>query len=106
MTRITVSSAGKKQVACSPRGWRVRVRWRGVMSGGGGQESSWMCITQSMVVVSPEEYDAVRARSPELCEGYLIPVVVAHSLPPAVRVHWHHHLRRREAEAHSRLRRC
>mmetsp|Transcript_28704 Transcript_28704/g.68056 ORF Transcript_28704/g.68056 Transcript_28704/m.68056 type:complete len:101 (-) Transcript_28704:319-621(-) len=34
-----------------------------------------MNLHSYIVVVSAEEFEAVRARQPELCEGYLIPVV-------------------------------
>mmetsp|Transcript_46542 Transcript_46542/g.109388 ORF Transcript_46542/g.109388 Transcript_46542/m.109388 type:complete len:466 (+) Transcript_46542:125-1522(+) len=35
----------------------------------------WVNFNTSLVVVPPEEFEAVRATHPELCEGYLIPVV-------------------------------
>lgn len=34
-------------------------------------------VNTSIVVITPEEFEAVRAQQPELCEGYLIPVVCA-----------------------------
>eukprot|EP00961_Rhodomonas_salina_P279221 3772100-Rhodomonas_salina.1 len=41
----------------------------------GTADSAVMHLHTSLVIVSPAEFEAVRARQPELCEGYLIPVV-------------------------------
>jgi len=38
-------------------------------------DGSWIHIRTSLVVVTPEEFESVRAQDPDLCEGYLIPVV-------------------------------
>mmetsp|Transcript_22793 Transcript_22793/g.53903 ORF Transcript_22793/g.53903 Transcript_22793/m.53903 type:complete len:297 (-) Transcript_22793:128-1018(-) len=39
------------------------------------EDPSWVRLHHSIVVVSAEEFEAVRAKEPELCEGYLVPVV-------------------------------
>eukprot|EP00961_Rhodomonas_salina_P190382 2568612-Rhodomonas_salina.1 len=43
----------------------------------GVQDSTWVRFLLTVVFVSPEEFEAVRAKQPELCEGYMVPVVAS-----------------------------